>query len=298
MTEILKTTLGKILRDSVKDQQISITKSYSISGGCINEVHAVNTNTGETFLLKYNDSSPSQMFKAEYQGLEELSKNKSLRIPKVFSYSDKQYNDQSFILMEYISSSAKTKKFYEIFGRGFADLHRITNNQYGFSEDNYIGSTPQVNGWDDDWVSFFREKRLGYQIGIAKKNNYWSTDLDQSWEKLSHRLDELIGEPKEPPSLLHGDLWSGNYIVGPSGEPCLIDPSVYYGSREADLSMTELFGGFNPQFYDAYKESYPLESGYKERFNIYKLYHLLNHLNLFGTSYLGSIQDIMKRYTK
>ncbi|MDH4129570.1 MAG: fructosamine kinase family protein, partial [Spirochaetota bacterium] len=211
--------------------------------------------------------------------------------------SEKQSNVTPFILMEYLQSAPKKSNFFEEFGRNFAKLHKITKSQYGFFEDNFIGKTPQINQWMDEWVDFFRDKRLGYQVELAKKSNLWNEKLNKLWEKLESRLDELIGNPKEPASLLHGDLWSGNYLVGPTGEPILIDPAVYYGSREADLAMTELFGGFDRTFYDSYKEEYPIEPEYDDRAQIYKLYHLLNHLNLFGKQYESSVLSIMEHFS-
>ena len=296
MNNKLKLSIEKALSNIYSDN-ISIEKGVSITGGCINSATLIKTSIGESFFLKYNDASPKGMFQAEAFGLNELSKSDGLKVPAVVAYSDDPKDGIPFILMEYVISGGKGKEFYEAFGRGFAKLHQTTKGQYGFSEDNFIGSTPQVNGWMDSWVSFFREKRLGYQVELAKSKGLWDSKLEKMWNSLSQKLDDIIGNPKEPASLLHGDLWSGNYIVGPKGEPCLIDPAVYYGSREADLAMTKLFGGFDPHFYNAYKEAYPLEPDYENRFQIYKLYHLINHLNLFGRSYDGSVRSILERFS-
>ncbi|MDH5682180.1 MAG: fructosamine kinase family protein, partial [Spirochaetota bacterium] len=280
MDDKLKTAIEEML-EKITAEKITVRPGISISGGCINNAMSIQTSLGDTLFLKFNPKSPAGMFKAEADGLAELGKCDSLLIPKVMAYSDAGSEITPFILMEYIVSGQKTKSFWEDFGRGFAAVHRITEKRFGFGEDNFIGSSPQVNGWMDNWVDFYREKRLGQQIELAKKNNLWSTGPEKLWNILSAKLEELIGEPEEPASLLHGDLWSGNYIVGPRGEAGLIDPAVYYGNREADLAMTELFGGFDSRFYDAYRESYLLAPGYPDRVDIYKLYHLINHLNLF-----------------
>lgn len=297
MDQSVKNQLEKLLSEST-GEAVSLKPGVSISGGCINHAMTVYTSTGETLFLKYNRDASPKMFQAEAKGLIELAKAEAIHIPKVIAYSEEDGKESPFILMEYLPSKQKSKNFYETFGRQFASLHKYTKKHYGFDEDNYIGSTDQINDWMENWVDFFREQRLGYQIELAKKNSYWSSDLEKLWESVSSQLDELIAKPEEPASLLHGDLWSGNYITGPNGEPCIIDPAVYYGRREADLAMTELFGGFDTKFYSAYNEAYPLEPGYEERSKIYKLYHLLNHLNLFGTGYLGQVQSILKYFAK
>lgn len=294
-SKTLKSFIEKLLEKEL-GSKVVIEMGSPKSGGCINCATLIKTDAGNTFFLKYNPSSPSNMFQAEANGLKELSKAEQLRVPKVIAFSEYQADVTPFILMEYLPSAQKSDHFFELFGRGFAQMHQIKQQQYGFFENNFIGSTPQINDLMDNWVDFFREKRLGYQVELAKKSNLWSSKLDQLWDQLSSKLEEIIGEPNEPPSLLHGDLWSGNYIVGPEGKPCIIDPAVYYGNREADLSMTELFGGFDRRFYDSYKEAYPLEPGYNDRVKVYKLYHLLNHLNLFGSSYQGSVKAILQHF--
>ena len=159
--------------------------------------------------------------------------------------------------------------------------------------DNYIGSTPQVNGWLDDWLAFFRERRLRPQMELAARNGHLPAGRRRALEGFMGRLDELLGGVPRRPALLHGDLWGGNMIADPSGQPVLIDPAVYYGDREADLAMTALFGGFSSAFYAAYNEVYPLADGWRERFRIYNLYHLLNHLNLFGEGYGAQVDAVI-----
>jgi fructosamine-3-kinase len=199
--------------------------------------------------------------------------------------------------MEYIEQGSKKSGFQAIMGRQFAQLHRKAQSpRHGWNDPNYLGSTPQPNLWNTDWVEFWRENRLGHQLRLAERNGFSDTSFRRWGENLMDRLDELIGEPREPACLLHGDLWSGNYLADSQGEPVLIDPAAYFGRREADLAMTLLFGGFTSDFYRAYEEVWPLEEGSSNRLEIYKLYHLLNHLNLFGSGYKSGCMAILKRF--
>jgi len=181
-------------------------------------------------------------------------------------------------------------------GEGLAQQHRFTRETYGLPENNYCGLTPQTNTPAADWVAFFGENRLGAQMTLAAKNNRLPARRAKMLEHLSARLGDFL--PAHPPaSLLHGDLWGGNWLVTAAGEPALIDPAVYFGHREADLAFTELFGGFPHEFYDAYRASWALDAGYNERKDIYNLYHLLNHLNLFGESYGSRVDAVLQKYT-
>jgi fructosamine-3-kinase len=179
-------------------------------------------------------------------------------------------------------------------GKGLARLHLATAEQFGFDHDNYIGLTPQSNGWTRDGHEFFGRQRLGYQGDLAVRRNLLSSGERARLERLIDRLPELT--PSQPASLIHGDLWGGNLIAGPGGEPALIDPAAHYGWAEADLAMTALFGGFDPAVYAAYQDCRPLAPGWRERFEIYNLYHLLNHLNLFGGGYHAGVMAVLRRY--
>ena len=179
-------------------------------------------------------------------------------------------------------------------GRKLAALHNHTNAQFGFEHDNYIGSTPQPNTWTEDGYAFFGEQRLNFQAQLAAKRGLLSRAEEGQVERVGERLAELV--PQQPASLLHGDLWDGNALADENGQPALIDPAAHYGWAEAELGMTALFGGFGAEFYAAYEEARPLETGYQERFPVYNLYHLLNHLNLFGMGYHGQVIAILKRY--
>lgn len=262
----------------------------TLSGGCINNAMKVVYYDGSGDLLKFNDRTPDDMFMKEAHGLVELKKARAIRVPEVLIF------DTDFILTEFISEETKKYNFFDEFGRNFARLHKYTTDKPGFFEDNYLGSSLQVNRFKDTWKDFFIENRLLFQYKLAEKNGHATADLRSSMNKLLDKVPVILDEVKEPPSLLHGDLWSGNYITDENGSACLIDPAVYYGHREADLAMTRVFGTFDTRFYVAYSEEYPLDEGSSYRENLYKLYHLLNHLNLFGSAYYLSTISLIKFY--
>jgi fructosamine-3-kinase len=267
-----------------------------IAGGCTSDAFKLEMKSGENYFLKLNYFVTNNMFIKEANGLNELKKPAVIRIPAVILF------ENSFILMEYIETGVKTKNFFEDFGRKFAELHKFKGHSYGFYEDNFIGSNIQRNIPDDnennDWVNFFYTKRLLTQFTLAEKNDYVTPELTYGILALEKKIYKILGGSEEHPALLHGDLWSRNYIIDEKGSPVLIDPAVYYGHREADLAMTKLFGGFKPDFYSAYNECYPLLQGYEYREDIYKLYHVLNHLNLFGKAYYSQAIRIINSYIK
>ena len=285
---------GKITKEIENFRGSAIKKSESLSGGCISNAYKVTFEDDTSFLIKINEHSPADMFIKEAHGLKELQKANAIKVPEVILY------DEGFVLLEFITSIAKKKNFFEEFGRKFALLHKFRSDEFGFYEDNYIGSTPQININDEttkkNWTSFYFNKRLLYQFKLAEKNGYADSRLRDAFIKTEDKIEFILGGSAEMPTLLHGDLWSGNYITDENGEACLIDPAVYYGHREADLAMTKLFGGFSQLFYDSYNESFPLREGWKYRENIYMLYHVLNHLNLFGSGYYVHALSLMKFY--
>lgn len=287
LTEIIKVKIENVLNDKILD-------SSSITGGCINDSKVILTKSGNKYFLKTNIHNPADMFHKEANGLGELAKANVIRVPEVI------YCDSEFILLEAIEQSNKRKDFSEDFGRRFAQLHKYTSKEYGFYEDNYIGSTPQINialsNEKKDWAKFYFSKRLEFQFRLAEKNGFINDEFRKSFSKLENKIESIIKPAKEISSLLHGDLWGGNYLVDETGIVCLIDPAVYFGNREADLAMTKLFGGFDYKFYVSYNEEYPLDDGYEYRENIYKLYHIINHLNLFGSSYYSQALSLMKYY--
>ena len=287
MRDTIKYKIESVIADKIISQK-------PVSGGCINDAETVTTQSGRTFFIKTNCNSLKDMFIREANGLRELAKANIIRVPKVL------YADEDFLIIENILPQNRNKLFWEIFGRNFARLHNFKSNSYGFYEDNYIGSTPQLNIVSRteslDWTEFYFNKRLLYQYNLAEKNDYAGEELRRAFSQLENKIYLVLKDSNAIPSLLHGDLWSGNYITDETGNACLIDPAVYYGHREADLAMTKLFGGFDNRFYSAYNEEYPLDSGYEYRENIYKLYHVLNHLNLFGPGYYQQALSLIKYY--
>lgn len=267
-----------------------IISANSIGGGCIADSRKLISQSGKKYFLKSYGSEA--ILQNEANGLKELAKAEALRIPSVIMI------DESFLLLEFIATGKRRKDFSEYFGVQFAKMHRFTSDKFGFYENNYIGSNPQKNTpQKNSWVEFYWENRLLFQLKLAEKKGYASSELVGGMQKLEKRLESILSADNEPPCILHGDLWGGNYMVDEKGEPVLIDPAVYYGHREADLGMTALFGGFDSRFYDAYKEAYPLADGWKDRIDLYKLYHVLNHLNLFGSGYYSQALTIIKKYT-
>lgn len=250
------------------------------------------TSSGKKLFLKSGNTSLS--FLCEANGLKELAQAKCIRVAEVIAVGD------HFILTDYIENHYKSPAFFENFGRAFAQMHRYTAHSYGFYEDNFIGLNPQKNIPNEkqasDWTVFFYEKRLLFQFRMAENNGYVSPTLRKRFSRLENNIDTILAPANEKPSLLHGDLWSGNFLCDHDGKPVLIDPAVYYGHREADLAMTSVFGGFPESFYKAYHEEYPLHDNWEQRLPLYKLYHILNHLNLFGTSYLHEAESLLKTY--
>jgi len=266
----------------------AVTARRPVGGGCINQGAQLETKTGATFFLKQNASAAADMFACEAAGLEALRLPGGPRLPQTLLVGE------HFLLLEDMRPSPRQPSYWTDLGRQLANLHGQTRPLFGFEHDNYLGSTPQPNPETDDGYAFFADHRLRFQGQSAADRGL----LDRPWldrlDRLADRLPELV--PPQPASLLHGDLWSGNAISGPSGEPVLIDPAAHCGWAEAELGMTALFGGFPEAFYQAYHSSRPLAAGWRQRLPIYNLYHLLNHLNLFGTSYLGQVQSILNRY--
>jgi protein-ribulosamine 3-kinase len=271
-----------------------IIDTHSVSGGCISDSQIIKTQSGKMYFLKVNYSQPEDMFIKEANGLKELRKADTISVPEVI------LADSNFILLQAIENNLRIRNFFEDFGRKFAELHKYKAKHYGFFENNYIGSTPQINipfeNESYNWTEFYFNKRILFQYEFAVKNGYADSTLTSLIKRLEKKISDILKGSDEPPCLLHGDLWSGNYIVDNKGKACLIDPAVYYGHREADLAMTKLFGGFSSEFYNAYNEYYPLPEGYEYRENIYKLYHVLNHLNLFGAGYYNQTITLLKYY--
>jgi fructosamine-3-kinase len=279
----LEATLGQVI------------EVIPVGGGDISQAARIHLIGGTQVLVKWHTSSLPGLFTAERRGLELLRVAGALRIPQVLAQSEATPASPGFIALEWLDPGSKSSSGAEALGTGLAALHRVTAASYGLDHDNFIGANPQPNRPTDNWVSFFREQRLGFQMELAGRKGLLPAARARHLESLLGRLDDWL--PAHPPaSLLHGDLWGGNWLTTATGEPALIDPAVYYGHREADLAFTELFGGFPAAFYTAYQAAWSLDPGYEERKDLYNLYHLLNHLNLFGEGYSGSVDSILRRY--
>ena len=270
-----------------------------VSGGDINRAYRLTLSDGTGVFMKSNATANLPFFTAEAEGLAAIAAAGAIRTPELLGLgTDERYG--AFLLLAWTDAGPRSRDYWENFGRRLADMHRtgtsgLTGGRFGFPRDNFIGAGKQVNTPHDRWIGFFRDCRLTPMFRTADALGYFDAGDRKHMTRLLDRLDELLIEP-ERPSLLHGDLWSGNFITGSDGEAWLIDPAAYVGHAEADLAMTELFGGFSPAFYDAYREVFPLQPGYGRRRDLYNLYHLLNHLNLFGTAYRGSVRRILRTF--
>ena len=244
---------------------------------------------GTAVFLKTGPSSSYDMLSAEAEGLEELASPDAIRVPRVFAFGEE--DGIAYLATEWLEMARASRDVETRLGTGLAALHRTTADRYGWHRDNTCGPTPQVNPWSDDWVEFYREHRLAFQLDLAARNGYGGA-LQERGARLLQRLDRYFEGYAPQASLLHGDLWGGNWGCC-DGEPVIFDPAVYYGDRESDLAMTRLFGGFGRAFYSAYEDAWPLAPGHRERCDLYQLYHVLNHLNLFGSGYLGQAQRLI-----
>jgi len=288
MNSDLKYRIEEVLSEPVKS-------TTAVSGGCIADSRKLVMNSGRVFFLKQVRDGSSGTFESEACGLEELRKAGAVRIPEVVAQGP------DYLLLEWIvEGKESTDSSMEELGLQFAKLHRFSGEIFGFPEENYLGDSPQPNSPSKNgsinWPTFYVENRLQFQAVLAVKKGYTTPELQNLLELLYKKIPDLLSGTEDKPSLLHGDLWCGNYLIDQNGKPWLIDPAVYYGHREADLAMTSLFGGFSKTFYSAYESAFPLVPGYSEREPLYHLYHLLNHLNLFGTGYYGQVLSILKRY--
>jgi fructosamine-3-kinase len=263
-----------------------------VGGGDINEAARVKTDQAQYF-VKWNRRPLPNMFEVEARGLRLLTSARAVRAPHVIAVIDQP----PALVLEWIDTGGAKAEASETLGRQLAQQHRALGAAYGLDHDNYIGANPQRNEPGPSWIEFFRDQRLGFQTQLARRNGYLDPGRERMLERLMSRLDKWIDASACAPSLLHGDLWGGNFVADVAGEPVLIDPAVYHGDREAEIAFTELFGGFGPRFYAAYDEAWPLAPGYAERRDLYNLYHLLNHLNLFGEDYGGSVDAILRRYS-
>ncbi len=260
-----------------------------LSGGDINA--AFRFQDGNTcYFVKLNRPELADMFAAELTGLQELAATQTLRVPNPIVYG--KTNSHAFLVLEYLELSRISASSERLLGQQLAQLHQFVQPYFGWHRDNTIGSTLQRNQKGKHWPNFWRDQRLDFQLQLAAKNGYGGR-LQALGERLCDHLDLIFADYTPTPSLLHGDLWAGNVAMDKQGNPVIFDPACYYGDREADLAMTELFGGFSRDFYAAYQTVWPLNEGYKLRKSLYNLYHVLNHLNLFGGGYLNQTETII-----
>ena len=280
---------------------VRVLERRPVYGGDINQSCRLTLSDGTAVFMKANAPGNRSFFGAEAQGLEALRRTGTIGVPRALAIGTDEAQGISFLLMEYLEAASRIDKYWETFGRELAAMHRADCRHatrdgrlpYGFASDNFIGASPQINAPKESWIAFFRECRLAPQFQWAE--GYFDVRTRSRFAKLLDHLGDYLPEP-EFPSLLHGDLWSGNAVCGPDGRAWILDPAVYAGHFEAELAMTQLFGGFPAAFYGAYSEINRIDGSYRDRRDLYNLYHLLNHLNLFGGAYRNSVQMIVDRY--
>lgn len=279
----------RVLQKIFKENQMNYKKSEALSGGDINEVYLVEGSSGR-FVVKLNSAQRYPwMFEAEKTGLEKLAATGVIDVPKPVVTGKTQ--DFAYLILEYKNQGNRAANFWQKFGEQMASLHQTTSEYFGLEKDNYIGSLPQYNNSRKTAAEFYIEMRLHPQIKMAEERGF---QLDVS-ESFYRHCEEII--PLEKPALIHGDLWNGNYLVNAEGLPCLIDPAVAFGSREMDLGMMKLFGGFDDKLFHTYNEIFPLESGWEKRIPLWQLYYLLVHLNIFGAGYKSQVISILRKYS-
>jgi fructosamine-3-kinase len=287
------------------DRQFDLVDRRSIEGGCINQVYLISNDrlsqprhsSQDRYLLKLNQASLVEMFVAEARGLSEMAATETIRVPIPICWGIS--GDRSYLAIEYLdlTTRANPQNWMQM-GQNLAVMHRYpisSSSQFGWHIDNTIGTTPQLNTWETDWATFFANHRISYQLQLARRKG---GHFPQAAE-LQALVPQLLANYHPQPSLVHGDLWSGNASFTTDATPVIFDPATYWGDREVDIAMTELFGGFPSAFYQGYNEIYPLDPGYSQRKSLYNLYHILNHFNLFGGSYQNqaniTIDALLKR---
>ncbi|HKB60008.1 MAG TPA: fructosamine kinase family protein [Gallionellaceae bacterium] len=265
-------------------------RSSAVAGGDINSAYRLEGSDGRRYFVKLNAAGKHAMFAAERAGLAEMAGTETVRVPR--PVAEGVAGPLAFLVLEYLELGGRGNG--RQLGEQLAALHRTTAPQFGFAIDNTIGSTPQPNGWMTDWIAFLRQRRLGFQLQLAESSGYRGK-LQERGAVLLEALPAFFSGYAPTPSLLHGDLWGGNHAYLKDGTPVIFDPAPYYGDREVDLAMTELFGGFDPDFYSGYRAGFALDPGYPVRKTLYNLYHILNHANLFGGGYARQAEGMIDR---
>ncbi|NMG57113.1 fructosamine kinase family protein [Geitlerinema sp. P-1104] len=271
-------------------EPFNISQNRSVGGGCINQSSTLSD--GErTFFIKLNQASALDMFIAEAVGVKEMWETHTIRVPKPICWGTA--GNSAYLVMEYLDLQGRGggSGVWQEMGRKLAQMHRTgTRDRFGWDRSNTIGATPQMNPWTEDWAEFFAEHRIGFQLRLAARKGMRFTGADELVEK----IPQLLAGHTPIASIVHGDLWGGNASVTAEGEPVIFDPATYYGDREVDIAMTELFGGFSAAFYQGYNEEWPLDEGYDRRKTLYNLYHIINHYNLFGGGYGSQAQSMIR----
>lgn len=290
----LKTTFEQVISQLDLDSAESQLKEFQqVHGGSINDSYRLTTQNKNYFVKLNRNISYDDFFECEKLGLELLAKNSRFTIPKVYGITE--FQKYKCLLMEYIYPAKAEAHFWENFGTYLAEMHQKHAEKFGLDHDNYVGSLPQSNLAHDKWTDFFIQERLSKQIELAQKKGIIEKDTILKFERLFNKMHELF--PEEPASLLHGDLWSGNFSSDSEGRPCIFDPAVYYGNREMDIAMMHLFGGFDKRLFASYQNAYPLQKGWEERIDLCNLYPLMVHVNLFGESYLSRVRQVLRRFS-
>lgn len=285
MTDNFKSYLSNVLSTPIKN--IS-----SISGGDISQAYKISTSNSDYF-LKFNSAPDAlTMFQTEAYGLQTIAKTNTIKTPKVIAYD--RFENSAFLLLEFIESKPPSFEDFKNLGTQLAQLHQCTSESFGLDQDNFIGRLPQPNHKHKNWTDFYTHERLIPQLELAKQKGMLHHSECPNAEHIKNRLQPLLENIK--PALLHGDLWSGNYLISKNGEPYVIDPALYYGHNEVDIAMSKLFGGFGEAFYESYFSFFHADEHTSARIEVYQLYHLLVHLNMFGRSYYGAVSAILKRF--
>jgi fructosamine-3-kinase len=292
----MNTSIQKYLNQFFSDElnlPVSPVQFHTVGGGSINNTYQLIVEGGSKFFLKVNSATKyPNLFQKEKKGLEFLNSQKILRVPSVIVCNE--FDNYQILVMEWIEGGLETERSWKKFGEQLASLHHVTNRWFGFEEENYMGALQQRNDQYNNWVEFFVHCRIQPQVEIAMGNHLLHTKQLKALEDLCLRLENIFND--EQPSLVHGDLWSGNFMCDQNSEPVLIDPAVYFGHRSMDLAMTTLFGGFDEIFYESYNYHFPFPSNYPEQWDVCNLYPLLIHLNLFGSGYLSQIENILRKF--
>lgn len=288
-------SLPKKLQEYLEDNfKSKIIRLVPVGGGSISHSSVFLLESGEKYFLKWNTDAPTGFFSAEIRGLKELRKTNVIKIPEVIDCGEGNSGVSPFIVLEVLTPGNKSTQSEKELGNKLAELHRVTSEYFGFEDDNFIGSLVQKNDNSSNWGEFFFNNRILPQVELGQASGWFGYPFQQALEKSAEKIISILNECEEAPTLLHGDLWNGNVFWSDQG-PALIDPAIYYGNREADIAMTEMFGGFSSAFYNSYNEAFPLPAEYQTRKKILNLYHQMTHSNLFGGHYVQEVFNCLSK---